>query len=57
LPPGAIMDSLRQPFPAGLSSKPAWVTSPLSCWRDLPGPVSAVACSVSAGLTSPRAPE
>lgn len=28
LPPGAIMDSLRQPFPAGLSSKPAWVTSP-----------------------------
>ena len=28
LPPGAIMDSLRQPFPARLSSKPAWVTSP-----------------------------
>lgn len=28
LPPGVIMDSLRQPFPARLSSKLAWVISP-----------------------------
>lgn len=28
LPPGAIMDSLRQPFPVRRSSKSAWVTSP-----------------------------
>lgn len=53
LPPGAIMDSLRQPFPARLSSKPAWVTSPpLLLEEKCPSSVIPVTSSSSTGRSS-----